>query len=189
MNTTVIKITDEEVEQTIPRVGDRVRFTTENNELLVANTGIVKDVSIIENRSNCLISHRLYVIEADNGEYYPVHTFFKNKRKDTVILLDKERMKAKGITLNVGAIKNNAMYTNDYYEQEAKRLLPSVGDHVCYTVNINGEIIDGVGKVLRRRVRNAKNLEAFFTIINEENKEIEVYHNSDRSKGEKVIKL
>lgn len=185
----VTYITDEEMLETVPRIGDKVKFTTKKDDLLVAGVGKVRDVKIVEPGKNLFRSHRLYAIECENGEYYPVHSFYGKKPEDTIFLIDNKRVSENARIFNMGNIKRNHIYTNMYYEQEAKRNLPDIGHKVKYTVMANGNVVHGTGEVVIRRIRNSLKQEALYTIKNEEGKEIQVYHNSKRAPDESVVKF
>lgn len=185
----VTYITDEEMLETVPRIGDKVKFTTKKDELLVAGVGKVMDVKIVEPGKNLFRSHRLYVIECENGEYYPVHSFYSKKTEDTIFLLDNKRVSKNAHMVNMGNIKRNHIYTNLYHEQEAKRNLPDIGHKVKYTIMDNNNVVHGTGEVISRRIRNAVKQEALYSIKDGDGKEFQVYHNSPRAPDENVVKV
>ncbi len=186
----VTYITDEEMLETVPRIGDKVKFTTKKDDLLVAGVGKVRDVKIVEPGKNLFRSHRLYAIECENGEYYPIHSFYGKKPEDTIFLLDNKRVSQNAHMANMGNIKRNHIYTNLYHEQEAKRNLPDVGQKIKYTIMDNNKEVHGTGKVTKRRIRNALKQEALYNIKDDiEDKEIQVYHNSLRFPKESVVKV
>lgn len=185
----VIHITEDEMLETVPRIGDKVKFTTKKDDLLVAGVGKVRDVKIVEPGKDLFRSHRLYAIECENGEYYPVHSFYGKKPEDTIFLLDNKRVSQNTHIVNMGNIKRNHIYTNLYHEQEAKRNLPDIGHKVKYTIIDNNNVVHGTGKVISRRIRNAIKQEALYSIKTGDGNEIQVYHNSPRASDESVVKV
>lgn len=171
----------------IPKIGDKVSFTTEKDGLIVVGKGKVQSVhTVIENETDNKRSHRMFVIEAENGEYYPVHSFYKNKKRDTIILLE-ERAFTNKIYHSVHAAKHHYAQINAFHEQEAERNLPKIGEKVVFILNDNNNLIKGNGTVVHRIIRNPKKMEALFRIKNDNGKEIEVYHNSQRAINESVM--
>ena len=171
----------------IPKVGDKVSFTTEKDGLIVVSKGKVQSVhTILEDETDNKRSHRMFVIESENGEFYPVHSFYKNKKRDTIILLE-ERAFTNKIYHSVYGAKHHYAQINAFYEQEAERNLPKIGEQVIFTLNDNGNLIKGNGIVVHRIIRNPKKLEALFKIQNNNGEEIEVYHNSQRAINESVM--
>lgn len=185
----VVYITDEEMLETVPRIGDKVKFTTKKDDLIVAGVGKVRDVKIVEPGKNLFRSHRLYAIECENGEYYPVHSFYGKKPEDTIFLLDNKRVSKNSQIANMGNIKRNHIYTNLYHEQEAKRNLPDIGHKVKYTIKDNNTVVHGTGEVISRKIRNAIKQEALYSIKTSDGNEIQVYHNSPRATDESVVKF
>lgn len=185
----VVYITDEEMLETVPRIGDKVKFTTKKDDLIVAGVGKVRDVKIVEPGKNLFKSHRLYAIECENGEYYPVHSFYGKKPEDTIFLLDNKRVSKNAQIANMGNIKRNHIYTNLYHEQEAKRNLPDIGHKVKYTIKDNNTVVHGTGEVISRKIRNAIKQEALYSIKTSDGNEIQVYHNSLRATDESVVKF
>lgn len=185
----VVYITDEEMLETVPRIGDKVKFTTKKDDLIVAGVGKVRDVKIVEPGKNLFRSHRLYAIECENGEYYPVHSFYGKKPEDTIFLLDNKRVSENAQIANMGNIKRNHIYTNLYHEQEAKRNLPDIGHKVKYTIKDNNTVVHGTGEVISRKIRNAIKQEALYSIKTSDGNEIQVYHNSPRATDESVVKF
>lgn len=185
----VIHITEDEMLETVPRIGDKVKFTTKKDDLLVAGVGKVRDVKIVEPGKDLFRSHRLYAIECENGEYYPVHSFYGKKPEDTIFLLDNKRVSQNAHIVNIGNIKRNHIYTNLYHEQEAKRNLPDIGHKVKYTIIDNNNVVHGTGEVINRKIRNAIKQEALYSIKTSDGNEIQVYHNSPRATDESVVKV
>ncbi|EPP7234099.1 hypothetical protein ACTOJ1_001018 [Shigella flexneri] len=185
----VIHINEEEMLETVPRIGDKVKFTTKKDDLLVAGIGKVRDVKIVEPGKDLFRSHRLYAIECENGEYYPVHSFYGKKPEDTIFLLDNKRVSQNAHIVNIGNIKRNHIYTNLYHEQEAKRNLPDIGHKVKYTIIDNNNVVHGTGEVISRKIRNAIKQEALYSIKTSDGNEIQVYHNSPRATDESVVKV
>lgn len=171
----------------VPNVGDKVSFTTEKDGLIVIGKGKVQSVhTVIENETDNKRSHRMFVIEAENGEFYPVHSFYKNKKRDTIILLE-ERAFPNEIYYSVHGVKHHHTQIDAFYEQEAERNLPKIGEQVVFTLNDHGNLIQGNGVVVHRIIRNPKKMEALFRIKNDNGEEIEVYHNSQRAINENVM--
>lgn len=186
----VIHITEEEMLETVPRIGDKVRFTTKKDDLLVAGVGKVKDVKVVDEFKDMLRSHRLYAIESETGEYYPVHSYYTKKPEDTIYLLDNKRVSQNAARMfNISDAKRHSMYTNMYHEQEAKRNLPKDGEHIEYVHVKDDQLVHGTGEVVERRIRNAIKQEALFTIKDSQGDIIQVYHNSQRNPREKVKRV
>lgn len=169
-------ITKKEMAKSLPRVGEAVAFTTERNGELVYGNGIVKEVSEVDAEKN----HYIFVVEADDGEFYPVHYVNRTRPRDTLLLkacnprVD-EKIKMIGMT----SAKRHAMYKNMYHEQEAHKVLPKEGDLVSYKTTIKGEPVEGRGIVMKVRLRNAHKALALVNIQNHRAETVQVYMNNE----------
>lgn len=177
-------ITKKEMAESFPRVGEAVAFTTEKNGELVYGNGIVKEVSEVDAQKN----HYLFVVEADDGEFYPVHFVSSAYPRDTLLLKGcnprvDEKIKMIGMT---GA-KRHVMYQNMYHEQEAYKVLPKEGDLVSYKTTIKGEPMEGRGIVLKVRLRNAHKALALVNIQNHRAETVQVYMNNESFPDDVVL--
>jgi len=177
-------ITKKEMAESFPRVGEAVAFTTEKNGELVYGNGIVKEVSEVDAQKN----HYLFVVEADDGEFYPVNFVSSAYPRDTLLLKGcnprvDEKIKMIGMT---GA-KRHVMYQNMYHEQEAYKVLPKEGDLVSYKTTIKGEPMEGRGIVLKVRLRNAHKALALVNIQNHRAETVQVYMNNESFPDDVVL--
>lgn len=177
-------ITKKEMFETLPRAGEAVAFTTEINGELVYGNGIVKEVSEVDAEKN----HYLFVVEADDGEFYPVHYVNKARPRDTLLLkacnprVD-EKIKMIGMT----SAKRHAMYHNMYNEQEAYKVLPKEGNLVSYKTTIKGEPVEGRGIVMKVKLRNAHKALALVNIQNHRAEMVQVYMNNESFPNDVIL--
>lgn len=177
-------ITKKEMAESFPRAGEAVAFTMERNSQLVYGNGIVKEVSEVDAEKN----HYLFVIEADDGEFYPVHFFNMARPRDTLYLKSSnprvdEKLKMIGMT---GA-KRHMVYRDMYHEQEAYKVLPRAGDLVSYKTTIKGEPVEGRGIVKKRKLRNAYKALALINIENTKGETVQVYVNNESFPDDYVV--
>lgn len=177
-------ITKKEMAESFPRAGEAVAFTTEKNGELVYGNGIVKEVSEVDAEKN----HYIFVVEADDGEFYPVHYVSMTRRRDTLYLKSSnprvdEKLKMIGMT---GA-KRHMVYRDMYHEQEAYKILPRAGDLVSYKTTIKGELVQGRGIVTKRKLRNAYKALALINIENTKGETVQVYVNNESFPDDVVV--
>ena len=177
-------ITKKEMAESFPRAGEAVAFTTERNGELVYGNGIVKEVSEVDAEKN----HYLFVVEADDGEFYPVHSVNRGRPRDTLYLkANNPRVDEKIRMIGMTGAKRHTVYRNMYHEQEAYKVLPKEGDLVSYKTTIKGEPVEGQGVVMKVRLRNAYKALALVNIQNDKAETVQVYVNNESFPDDVVI--
>lgn len=178
----VVHITKEDMEDAKPRIGEKVVFTTEKDGEVVYGKGVVKEVNIVDQEKG----QYLFIVEAENGEFYPIH-FPNFKGKDTIIMtVDNERYNEKMKFTNIHQAKKHYYTREKFMEQQAYKELPEVGDIVAYETTVKGVDIKGKGKVVKVRLKNAYKKEALVNIEVEGGMIVQVYHNNERYPNDKI---
>lgn len=177
-------ITQKEMSESFPRVGEAVAFTIERNSQLIYGNGIVKEVSEVDAQKN----HYLFVVEADDGEFYPVHFVSSAYPRDTLLLkAGNSRVDEKLKMIAMTGAKRHMVYRDLYHEQEAYKVLPRAGDQVSYKTTIKGEHVEGRGIVTKRNLRNAYKALALINIENTKGEAVQVYVNNESFPDDIVV--